>query len=79
MALPLTFEPLVELADLQLAESRYLQIALENQDAGPALEREFRDAGWKTERELLMALSAAPDHEVDTGLVSTRARTRSWT
>ncbi len=69
VALALTFEPLVELADQQLAKSRYLQIALENQDAGPALEREFRDAGWKTERELIMALSAAPDREVDTSIV----------
>jgi GNAT superfamily N-acetyltransferase len=68
VALPLSFESLVELADQQLAGSRYVQIALENQDTGPAVEPEFRHAGWKAERELLMALSAAPDREIDTSI-----------
>jgi GNAT superfamily N-acetyltransferase len=67
--LPLTFETLVELADEQLAHSRYLQITLENQDAGPALEETFRAAGWKTDRELLMLWAAAPDREADTTVV----------
>jgi GNAT superfamily N-acetyltransferase len=69
VALPLGFESLVELADEQLAASRYLQIALENQDTGPALEEMFRAAGWKTDRELLMFLAAAPDREADTSIV----------
>lgn len=70
VALPLGFESLVELADQQLAGCRYLQIVVENQDAGPALEDEFRAASWKTERELLMILSAAPDRDVDTNIVT---------
>ena len=70
VALPLGFESLVELADQQLEGLRYLQIVLENQDAGAALEDAFRAASWKTERELLMILSAAPDREVDTTIVT---------
>ena len=38
VALPLGFEAVVELADEELASSRYVHIVLENQDAGPALE-----------------------------------------
>ena len=70
VALPLGFESLVELADEQLEACRYLQIAVENQDTGPALEDAFRAAGWKTEREVLMILSAEPDREVDTSIVT---------
>lgn len=69
VAVPLAFQSIVELADEQMRRCRYLQVLLENQDAGPALEAEFRGASWKTERELLMALSAPPDREVDTSIV----------
>lgn len=69
VALPLTFEALVELADEQLAGSRYVQIGIENQDAGPHLEEEFAAAGWKTEREVYMVLAASPDREADTSIV----------
>ncbi len=69
-ALPLAFAPLVNLADEQLADSRYVQITVENQHAGPDLERTFRDAGWKTDRELLMVLTAAPDRKADTFVVT---------
>jgi GNAT superfamily N-acetyltransferase len=69
VALPLTFEALVELADEQLAGARYLQIGIENQDAGPRLEADFTAAGWKTEREVYMVLSASPDREADTSVV----------
>src|ERR1700748_3469624 len=69
VALPLTFEGLVELADEQLAGARYLQIGIENQDAGPRLEAEFAAAGWKTEREVYMVLAASPDREADTSVV----------
>jgi GNAT superfamily N-acetyltransferase len=69
-ALPLAFAPLVDLADEQLADSRYVQITVENQGAGPGLEQAFRAAGWKTEREVLMALTAAPDRETDTSVVT---------
>jgi GNAT superfamily N-acetyltransferase len=70
VAQPLGFESLVELADQQLVGCRYLQIALENQDTGPALEEAFRAAGWKTDREVLMILSAPPDREADTSIVT---------
>ncbi len=69
VALALPFETLVELADEQLAGSRYVQITLENQEAGPALEDSFRAAGWKIDRELLMVMSAEPDRETDTSIV----------
>jgi GNAT superfamily N-acetyltransferase len=69
IALPLGFESIVERADQQMRRSRYLQIVLENQGAGPALEEEFRAASWRTERELLMVLSAPPDRDVDTSIV----------
>lgn len=69
VALPLGFESVVELADEEMQRCRYLQIVLENQGAGPTLEDAFRAASWKTERELLMILSAAPDREADTSVV----------
>jgi GNAT superfamily N-acetyltransferase len=70
LALPLAFAPLVDLADRQLADSRYVQITVENQDAGPGLEEAFRHAGWKTDREVLMVLTAGPDREADTSIVT---------
>ncbi len=70
VALPMAFAPLVDLADRQLADSRYVQITVENQDAGPGLEAAFRAAGWKTDRELLMVLTAAPDRGADTSIVT---------
>jgi len=69
VALPLGFASVVELADQQMQWSRYLQIVVENQDTGPALEHEFRAASWTAERELLMVLSAPPDREADTSVV----------
>ena len=69
VALALPFDTLVELADEQLAGSRYVHITLENQEAGPALEDDFRAAGWKIDRELLMVMSAAPDRDTDTSIV----------
>ncbi len=69
VALPLGFESVVELADQQMADCRYLQIVLENQDSGPALEDAFRAASWRNERELLMVASAPADREVDTSVV----------
>ena len=69
VALPLGFESVVDLADRQMESCRYVQIVSENQETGPALEDAFRAAGWKTERELLMILSATPDREVDTSIV----------
>ena len=70
VALPLGFESVVELADQQMQRCRYLQVVLENQVTGPGLEDAFRAASWRTERELLMVVAAAPDREVDTSIVT---------
>jgi len=69
VALPLEFESVVDLADRQMERCRYVQIVAENQETGPALEQAFRAARWKTERELLMILSATPDRQADTSMV----------
>ena len=69
VALPLGMESLVELADEQLAGVRYVHIVAENQETGPDLEAAFRAAGWKTEREVWMTMSAEADRETDTSNV----------
>jgi GNAT superfamily N-acetyltransferase len=65
----LSFEALVALADEQLSDLDYRQLAVENQHAGPELEDAFRAAGWKVDREVLMVLSTRPDREADTTVV----------
>jgi GNAT superfamily N-acetyltransferase len=65
----LTFEELVDLADRQLAGVEYRQIAFEHQQAGPELERAFRAARWKVERDVVMVLSAPADGRADTSVV----------
>lgn len=69
VAVPLGFESVVELADQQMRDRRYVQIVVENQDTGLALEDAFRAASWRTERELLMVLSAPPERYADTSIV----------
>jgi ribosomal protein S18 acetylase RimI-like enzyme len=64
-----TFEELVELAEEHLAGFEYRQIMVEHQQTGPGLERAFRAAGWKVEREVLMVLSGAADRPADTSIV----------
>jgi GNAT superfamily N-acetyltransferase len=65
----LTFEEVVDLADQQLAGSEYRQIAVEHQAAGPELEKAFRAARWKVERDVVMVLSGAADRRADTSVV----------
>ena len=65
----LTFEELVDLADQQLAGIAYRQIAFEHQQAGPELERAFRAARWKVERDVVMVLSGPADGRADTSVV----------
>jgi predicted GNAT family acetyltransferase len=69
VALPLGFESVIELAEEQLAAMRYVHIVAENQETGPKLEKAFRAARWKTERELWMVLAAEPDRAADTSVV----------
>jgi GNAT superfamily N-acetyltransferase len=66
---PTSFRELIQLAEENLAGLDYLDIALEDQETGPARERAFRRAGWKVQRDLLMTLPRAPDRVADTGLV----------
>lgn len=65
----LPFEELLDLADEQLAGSEYRQVAVEHQEAGAELEPAFRAAGWRVERDVLMALSGPADRRGDTGVV----------
>ena len=65
----LAFEDLVGLAGGQLPQLGYVDIAVEDQVAGPILEPAFRAAGWKVERDLVMVLSEPPDRPADTGVV----------
>jgi GNAT superfamily N-acetyltransferase len=66
---PLAFDDLIELADDQLSELGYVDIAVEHQEAGPALQPTFRAAGWKVERDVVMVLSEPSDGPADTGVV----------
>jgi GNAT superfamily N-acetyltransferase len=65
----LAFESLVQLADEQLPQLGYVDIAVEDQVTGPMLEPAFRAAGWKVERDLVMVLSEPPDRPADTGIL----------
>lgn len=69
VGLPLGFASVVELAEEQLTAARYLHIVSESQENGAELEEAFRAAGWKTEREVWMVLSAEADRETDTSMV----------
>jgi GNAT superfamily N-acetyltransferase len=63
------FEDLVGLADPRLPLLGYVDIAVEDQVSGPILEPDFRAAGWKVERDVVMVLSEPPDRPADTGVV----------
>jgi len=65
----LELEELNGLVDQERDALGYVDIAVEGQASGPALERAFRAAGWKVERDVVMALSAAPDRAADTSAV----------
>jgi ribosomal protein S18 acetylase RimI-like enzyme len=65
----LTFEELVDLAEEQMAGFEYRHLAVEHQHAGPVLERAFRVAGWKVERDVIMVHAASSDCSVDTSIV----------
>jgi GNAT superfamily N-acetyltransferase len=69
IAAGLTFEEAVDLADEEMAWSEYRQIAVEHQQHGPELERAFRAAGWKVERDVVMVLSGPADGPADMSVV----------
>lgn len=66
---PLSFEELVDLAEEQMAGFDYRHIAVEHQAAGPDVERAFRAAGWRVERDVLMVLSGPADRPAETSIV----------
>ncbi len=66
-----TFEDAVALASRYQADLPYRHIVVENGSTGKRFEDAFRAAGWKVDREVLMALAEPPDREVDTGAVTT--------
>lgn len=66
---PVTFEELVALADEHLADLPYRHVALDDDGTGRRLEPRLRAAGWKLEREVLMALLRPTDRDVDTSMV----------
>jgi GNAT superfamily N-acetyltransferase len=67
---PPGFQELLNSADEQLADIPYRHIAVEHQAAGPQLEKAFRAAGWKVERDLVMVLSSAPARPAETAVVT---------
>ncbi|MFZ0379977.1 MAG: GNAT family N-acetyltransferase [Solirubrobacteraceae bacterium] len=67
---PLGFDALLQLADEQLPQLGYVDIAAEDQVAGQALEPAFRAAGWKVQRDVIMVLSEPPDRLADTSIVA---------
>jgi GNAT superfamily N-acetyltransferase len=60
----------VEIADEQLFDLPYRQLHLEHGHGGPQLELQFRAAGWKVEREVVMALRREPDRAAATEAVA---------
>jgi GNAT superfamily N-acetyltransferase len=63
------YDELIGLADEERSAVGYVDLAVEDQQAGPALERAFRAAGWKVERDLVMILSASPERPADPEVV----------
>ncbi len=66
---PVSAEQAVALADEYLGDLPYRQLHIENERSGRQLEHSLPAAGWKIEREVLMALERWPNREVDTGAV----------
>jgi GNAT superfamily N-acetyltransferase len=64
------FHALLDLAEEQLAGFDYRQIAVEDQAAGPRLERSFRAGQWKAERDVVMVLTGPADRPADTSVVA---------
>jgi ribosomal protein S18 acetylase RimI-like enzyme len=69
LIVPVSTEEALALADEHLAELPYIQLHVEDEPSGRELERSLRAAGWKTEREVLMAFRRGPDREIDTDVV----------
>jgi GNAT superfamily N-acetyltransferase len=65
-----TFVEAVALANQYQVGLPYRHIVVEDGPRGRRLEEAFRAAGWRVEREVVMALAEPPDREVDTSAVT---------
>ena len=70
IAEPATFVEVVALADKYQGGLPYRHVVVEDGPTGKRLEDAFRAAGWRIEREVLMALAEPPDREVETSAVT---------
>ncbi len=70
IAEPATFDDAVALANRYQAGLPYRHIVVEDGPTGERLEDAFRAAGWRVDREVLMALAEPPDRDVDTRTVT---------
>lgn len=62
---PITYRDGVALADEYQSDLTYRHIVSLYEHTGPRVEEEFAGAGWHVDREVLMALAARPEREVD--------------
>jgi len=69
IARPTRFEDVLELAERHLGTLPFRHVVIEDDATGARLEEPFRAAGWKLERDLLMALRRDTDRAVDTNAV----------
>jgi predicted GNAT family acetyltransferase len=58
------------LADEHLGDLPYRQLFVDDEHSGRHFERSLRAAGWRTERDVVMALVRTPDRDVDTAVVA---------
>lgn len=63
---PIQFSDALALAERHLADLPYRQLVVEHEASARRLEPEFREQGWKVERDVTMALVRPPDREPDT-------------
>jgi GNAT superfamily N-acetyltransferase len=66
---PVSPDQALALAEQHLAGLPYRQIHVEDEQSGRRLAQSLRGAGWKIEREVLMALERGSDRQVDTSVV----------
>lgn len=66
---PVTLDELTALADQHLSALPYRHVMIEHEHTGRLLEVPLRQAGWRTQRDVVMALMRPPDREVDTSMI----------
>ena len=66
---PIQSADALALVERHLGDLPYRHLVIEHDASGPTLQREFREDGWKVERELNLVLSGPPDRAADTTAV----------